>query len=303
MSKRLCQIDTFVVTITSDKVSVRLHLALVVEPDPNDLVKAYYRYENFEQQACSYVQDAARSEVAKFTLNNLYENSTTACDHIRQSIKGHLMEAGWVVHDVLMLNITPETRVYRAMQEVKISQYQRERDLELSKARKAYEIKQAEGEADAQHLKGIGVNNQRKAFFRGFQVQNKILGKGFNGFNESHVLRMMHMMAYLQSMGHVAKDAGNSTVFMSHDPRTAKELVGTLVDYMKIAPGMSLGDYSEEDALADLTMLQANPTLARPEAEDGEGGGDGEGGSEGEGSRTEIEGLAPPDPVEMERRG
>ena len=104
-------------------------------------------------------------------------------------------------------------------------------------------------------------------------MQNKILGKGFNGFNESHVLRMMHMMAYLQSMGHVAKDAGNSTVFMSHDPRTAKELVGTLVDYMKIAPGMSLGDYSEEDALADLMVLQANPTLANsPEAEDGEVG-------------------------------
>ena len=113
---------------------------------------------------------------------------------------------------------------------------------------------------------------------------------------------MMHMMAYLQSMGHVAKDAGKSTVFMSHDPRTAKELVGTLVDYMKIAPGMSVGDYSEEDALTDLMTLQANPTLARPEVEDGEVG-DWEGGSEGAGTRIDVKGMAPPDPVEMEKRG
>jgi len=308
MTKRLSQVECTVVTITADKVSVQLHLAIILSPNQDDLFTAYYRLEDFEGTIKSYVLDSARSEVSQFHLNDLYEESQMACTHIRDSIKGKLNEAGWTVQDVLLLNITPEARVFRAMQQVKTSQYQRERDLALSKARKAYDIIQAQAEADSQHLRGIGLSNQRTAFLRGFQVQNKILGKGFDGFNESHVMRMMHMMAYFQSMGYIAKEAGESTVLMSHDPRAAKEIVKGLVDFMKISPAMQLNEgYSEEDALADMQMLQANPELflraAREMGGDPEGGSGGAGGSDAREELEILQSLAPPDPVEMEGRG
>jgi hypothetical protein len=296
-----------VVTITADKVSVQLHLAIILSPNKHDLFKAYYRLEDFEGTIKSYVLDSARSVVARFHLNDLYEESQKACEHIRQNIHGNLNEAGWDVQDVLMLNIMPEARVYRAMQEVKTSQYQRERDLTLSKARKAYDIIQAQAEADAQHLRGIGLNNQRTAFLRGFQVQNKILGKGFDGFNESHVLRMMHMMAYFQSMGHIAKDAGESAVIMSHDPRAAREIVQGLVDYMNISPAMQInGGYSKEDALADMMTLAANPEIVQAAGEGGEGPEGAAGGGEGSGAGGALEilqSLNPPAPAELEGRG
>ena len=143
MTKRLSQVECTVVTITADKVSVQLHLAIILSPNQDDLFTAYYRLEDFEGTIKSYVLDSARSEVSQFHLNDLYEESQMACTHIRDSIKGKLNEAGWTVQDVLLLNITPEARVFRAMQQVKTSQYQRERDLALSKARKAYDIIQA----------------------------------------------------------------------------------------------------------------------------------------------------------------
>ena len=194
LDSRINQIEITCTSSTLDRVSVQFRVAVLIQPYLNHRsgdgrLTAFYGIENLSGTIDSYVSDGFRSQAAKYKVDELYYSTTAVAEVVKAQMSDRVAAIGWTVVDLLVLDLRCDSRVFHAMQQVRIAQFNRRRDLEIAEMRKAYEVKKAEGDATAQYWQGQGISNQRKAIVTGFKAQNQILGKGLKGFTPAHVQR------------------------------------------------------------------------------------------------------------------
>ena len=215
-SLRIDELGVNVETITKDKVSVHIKVAVQYYVKDNDesIQNAVYELSDFEQQIQSYVFNEVRAEVPKKELDQVYENKEDIERAVKDQLSGALEKYGYVIQNALVTDIDPDKNVKDAMNRINAAARDRKAAEEEGEAAKIRAVKKAEAEAESKRLQGKGTADQRDAIIKGFQESIGAFSKN-TGINQADVMRFVEITQYFDTMRDIAKD-NNNVIFMPH---------------------------------------------------------------------------------------
>lgn len=211
VSTRLQECLLYSETKTKDNVFLELGIAVQVEVDPSRGYEAIYKLKDPLQQIESYVADVVRGTVPKLRLDELFESKDDIANAVKERLQTVFSDYGFKMHNVLVTDLQPDTRVKDAMNEIDANRRLRMAMLEKAEAYKIRVVKSAEGDADAQFLQGQGIARQRMAIVNG--LVNAVAGN--EKMSQNEVQELMLITNYFDTLEKLA-DGKNTTVFMPH---------------------------------------------------------------------------------------
>ncbi|HOJ47644.1 MAG TPA: SPFH domain-containing protein [Bacillota bacterium] len=223
---RIQQNNIEIETKTKDNVFVRLNLAVQFQVDSKKVVEAYYKLAEPIAQIRSYVEDAIRSSLPKYTLDESYEKKDDIARDVFDTVSNEMFEYGYCIIKTLITSIEPAQEVKEAMNAINAAQRQRQAAQELANADKIKIVTAAEAEAEKDRLHGVGIANQRKAIVDG-------LSESFNelkssGLSEKDIMCILLTEQYLDALNTFAKN-GNQVIFLPAGPTGAEDIRAQLM--------------------------------------------------------------------------
>jgi len=215
-SLRIDELGVNVETITKDKVSVHIKVAVqyYVKDNDDSVQNSVYELSDFAQQIQSYVFNEIRAEVPKKLLDEVYENKEDIEKAVKSQLSDSLEKYGYVIQNALVVDIDPDKNVKEAMNKINAASRDRKAAEEEGEAAKIRKVKAAEAEAESKALQGKGIAEQRDAIIRGFQESIGAFSKD-TGINQADVMRFVEITQYFDTMRDIAKD-NNNVIFMPH---------------------------------------------------------------------------------------
>lgn len=169
VSLKIQSFSVDVESITSDKVSVKVQIAIQNQVIAERVQEAHYTLDDPDETMEALVSDTVRSEIPKLTLDKVFD----AKDEIEKAVKESLAKAmevyGYRILQAPITDIDPDAGVKAAMNKINASQRERQAAAEQGEAEKILKIKAAEAEAETMRLQGEGIASQRKAIINGFK--------------------------------------------------------------------------------------------------------------------------------------
>ncbi|MDR2736693.1 MAG: SPFH domain-containing protein [Gracilibacteraceae bacterium] len=218
---RIQQSNIEIETKTKDNVFVRLSLAVQFQVDARKVVDAYYKLAAPLAQIRSYVEDAIRSSLPKYILDESYEKKDDIAKDVFDSVSAEMSDYGYIIIKTLITTIEPAQEVRDSMNAINAAQRQRQAAQELANADKIKVVTAAEAEAEKDRLHGVGIANQRKAIVDG-------LSESFNelkecGLIERDIMSILLTEQYLDALNTFAKQ-GNQTIFLPAGANGAEDI-------------------------------------------------------------------------------
>ena len=218
---RIQQTNIEIETKTKDNVFVRLNLAVQFQVDSKKVVDAYYKLSKPLAQIQSYVEDAIRSSLPKYTLDESYEKKDDIARDVFDTVSNEMSEYGYIIIKTLITSIEPAQEVKDSMNAINAAQRQRQAAQELAYADKIKVVTAAEAEAEKDRLHGEGIASQRTAIVNG-------LSESFNelkssGLSEQDVMSILLTEQYLDSLNTFAKN-GNHVIFLPANANGAEDV-------------------------------------------------------------------------------
>ena len=208
---RVQQNNIEIETKTKDNVFVYLQLAVQYQIDPQKVTDAYYKLSSPVAQIRSYVEDAIRSSLPKYTLDESYEKKDDIARDVFDTVSNEMHEYGYSIIKTLITSIEPAKEVKDSMNAINAAQRQKHAAQELANADKIKVVTAAEADAEKNRLNGEGIANQRKAIVEGLSESFDELSK--SGLSEQEVMSILLTQQYLDSMNNFAK-SGNQAIFL-----------------------------------------------------------------------------------------
>jgi regulator of protease activity HflC (stomatin/prohibitin superfamily) len=211
MQLRIQQNNIEIETKTKDNVFVHLNLAVQYQVDATKVVDAYYKLAQPVFQIRSYVEDAIRSSLPKYTLDESYEKKDDIARDVFDTVSNEMSDYGYIIIKTLITSIEPAQEVKDSMNAINAAQRQRQAAQELANADKIKVVTAAEADAEKDRLHGEGIANQRKAIVDG-------LSDSFNelktsGLSEKDIMSILLTEQYLDALNNFA-NRGNNAVFL-----------------------------------------------------------------------------------------
>ncbi|MCL1919223.1 MAG: SPFH domain-containing protein [Peptococcaceae bacterium] len=218
---RIQQNNIAIETKTKDNVFVHLSLAVQFQVDPQKVIDAYYRLAAPIAQIRSYVEDAIRSSLPKYTLDESYEKKDDIAQDVFNTVSSEMSYYGYIIIKTLITSIEPAQEVKNSMNAINAAQRQRHAAQELANADKIKVVTAAEAEAEKDRLHGVGIANQRKAIVDGLSASFSELKN--NGLSEKDIMSILLTEQYLDAMNTFAKN-GNHAIFLPNSPNGAEDI-------------------------------------------------------------------------------
>lgn len=218
LSLQLLQHIVVIDTITSDKVSVKLSVAVnyqVIEGNEHD---AFYQLSNPETQIETFVFDVVRSQVPKQTLDEVFDSKDTIAQAIRQELTKDMTDFGYSIVKTLVTEIEPDPKVKAAMNDINAAQREREAANARGEAEKILRVKQAEAQRDSDRLKGEGIAQQRLAIVDGMKKSVEELKGAYAGASDESIMNMLMMTQYFETLAAVGAKSNATTIFIPSTP-------------------------------------------------------------------------------------
>jgi len=218
---RIQQNNIEIETKTRDNVFVRLSLAVQFQVDPKKVIDAYYKLSAPVEQIKSYVEDAIRSSLPKYTLDESYEKKDDIARDVFDTVSTEMSEYGHIIIKTLITSIEPAQEVKESMNAINAAQRQRQAAQELANADKIKVVTAAEAESEKSRLHGEGIAKQRTAIVDG-------LSESFNelkasGLSEKDIMSILLTEQYLDVVNTFAKK-GNNTIFLPAGANGAEDI-------------------------------------------------------------------------------
>eukprot|EP00928_Gymnodinium_smaydae_P016921 TRINITY_DN1641_c0_g1_i1.p1 TRINITY_DN1641_c0_g1~~TRINITY_DN1641_c0_g1_i1.p1 ORF type:complete len:325 (-),score=38.49 TRINITY_DN1641_c0_g1_i1:132-995(-) len=210
---RVTENRTVTETKTKDNVFVQVHIAVQQEVHREYAYEAIYKLSDPRVQIESFVSDVVRSHVPTKTVDELFQ----AKDEIAQGVRERLTEAmasyGYLIHQVLVTDISPDKKVKAAMNQINANRRLRLAAEEKAEADKIILVKQAEAEAESKFLQGQGTARCRSAIVEG--LKEAVVGDSKTSLKPEEVTELLLLTQYLDTVEKVSQGA-SSTLYLSH---------------------------------------------------------------------------------------
>jgi len=202
---------------------------------------AHYKLEDPNQQIRQYVDDALRSEVAKHPVDQLFHLRDAVNLAVQRNVSHLIAQYGYVIDKIAITRLAPDRAVMASMNNIVAQKRLKEAEAHRAAAIKIFEVKRAEGDAEASYLSGIGTSKQRAAIQEGF---DEMVGEfsEYTGLEEETVRSIIYTTQYFDSQeGMIAGKRGHpSRILLGHSPSALihhtsqlHETLGT--DYVRFA--------------------------------------------------------------------
>ena len=205
-------------TITSDKVSVRLVVAVQYSVITGREAESFYKLSNPKGQIESYVFDVVRARVPQLELDKVFDSKFTIADAVRSELEHDMRDFGYEIVKALVIEIAPDATVVKAMNEINAAQREREAANARGEAEKILQVKRAEAQAEADRLRGVGIANQRTAIAEGLRKSVADFKGAVPQASDEQVMAMLMMTQYLEMMEKIGAQSKSSVVLFPHSP-------------------------------------------------------------------------------------
>jgi len=224
-------------TKTKDDVFVTIKVVVQQEVIKDRAYDAIYKLTNPHSQIESYVANVVRGEVPKMKLDDVFTQKEELAKACRQDVEEKMKEFGFMIHNVLVVDIEPAAIVKAAMNEKDANRRLREAANDKGEADKLLRLKKAEAEASAQvqaaqadaeakHLAGQGIARQRGAIIDGLKAS---LGMGESDISPERVTELLLITQYFDTLEKMSHGPAN-TIFLPHGPAGVNDIAAQIRD-------------------------------------------------------------------------
>jgi regulator of protease activity HflC (stomatin/prohibitin superfamily) len=220
LSLRIQQLDVVCETKTKDNVFVQVGIAVQYRVLVDSAYDAYYRLTDPRNQIQSYVFDVVRSTVPKMELDEAFASKDEIASSVLSSLKDVMAEYGYQIRNTLVTDLSPDSKVKASMNEINASRRLKEAASHKAEADKVRQVKNAEAEAEARYLSGLGVARQRKAIVQGLQESVGAFSDQVEGATPKDVMDILLLSQYFDTLSTV----GANALILEHDPATVAHL-------------------------------------------------------------------------------
>lgn len=207
-------------TITSDKVSVRVSVAVNYQVVENSEHDAFYLLSNPATQIETFVFDVVRSQVPKQSLDEVFGSKDSIAQAIQTELTNDMNVFGYRIIKALVTEVEPDSKVKAAMNDINAAQREREAANARGEAEKILRVKQAEAQRETDRLKGEGIAQQRLAIVDGMKRSVEELRGAYTGASNDTIINMLMMTQYFETLAQIGAKSNATTVFIPNSPDT-----------------------------------------------------------------------------------
>ena len=224
VSLRVQQLDVACETKTKDNVFVNIVVSVQYSVIPENIYDAYYKLTNTSEQIKAYVFDVVRSTVPKINLDDVFTTKEEIALSVKEELTKSMETFGYQIVQTLVTDISPDSRVKDAMNEINAAQRMRIAAQDKAEAEKIMVVKAAEGEAEAKYLAGTGIARQRQAIINGMQESMTQFTGEFKEVSASSVMDMIIVTQYFDTLKDIGASSKSNTVFIPSDPSNVSNI-------------------------------------------------------------------------------
>lgn len=214
------QLDVDAETKTKDNVFVSVRVSVQYNIIPEKVYDAFYRLTEPKRQIASYVLDNVRSKVPALSLDDLFEKKAEIATEIKISLKEIMDDFGYNIITALVVDIDPDEKVKKAMNEINEQSRLRLAANEKGEAEKILLVKKAEAEAESKKLQGEGIAMQRKAIMEGLKTSVEEF-KGVDAtIDTKEVMQLILLTQYFDTLREMT---GSKVIMIPHSPSALKD--------------------------------------------------------------------------------
>ncbi|KAL7555082.1 hypothetical protein ACHAWF_018754 [Thalassiosira exigua] len=220
LSLRVQQLDVLCETKTKDNVFVQVGVAVQYKVVTESAYDAWYRLTSPTSQIQAYVFDVVRSTVPRLELDQAFESKDDIAQAVLQQLQNVMKDYGYAIVNTLVTDLAPDAKVKASMNEINAAKRLKEAASHQAEADKVRQVKNAEAEAEARYLSGLGVARQRKAIVQGLQASVSEFSEEVRDANPKDVMDILLLSQYFDTLNVV----GANSLILEHDPATVANL-------------------------------------------------------------------------------
>ncbi|KAL8503917.1 hypothetical protein ACS0TY_022588 [Phlomoides rotata] len=230
LSLRVQQLDVRCETKTKDNVFVTVIASIQYRAVAENAADAFYKLTNTKAQIQAYVFDVIRATVPKLELDATFEQKNDIARAVEEELEKAMSAYGFEIVQTLIVDIEPDIRVKRAMNEINAAARLRVAANEKAEAEKIVQIKRAEGEAESKYLSGVGIARQRQAIVDGLRDSVIAFSENVPGTSAKDVMDMVMVTQYFDTMKEIGASSKSCAVFVPHGPGAVKDIASQIRD-------------------------------------------------------------------------
>eukprot|EP00543_Licmophora_paradoxa_P005220 CAMPEP_0202448992 /NCGR_PEP_ID=MMETSP1360-20130828/7787_1 /ASSEMBLY_ACC=CAM_ASM_000848 /TAXON_ID=515479 /ORGANISM="Licmophora paradoxa, Strain CCMP2313" /LENGTH=276 /DNA_ID=CAMNT_0049066799 /DNA_START=68 /DNA_END=898 /DNA_ORIENTATION=- len=220
LSLRIQQLDVICETKTKDNVFIQVAVAVQFRVLLENAYDAFYRLSDPRGQIQSYVFDVVRSTVPQLELDEAFASKAKIAHDVLAQLQEVMRDYGYQIITTLVTDLSPDSKVKASMNEINASRRLKEAASHKAEADKVRQVKNAEAEAEARYLSGVGVARQRKAIIQGLQSSVAEFSEDVEGATPKDVMDILLLSQYFDTLSAV----GANSLILEHDPSTVANL-------------------------------------------------------------------------------
>jgi len=220
LSLRVQQLDVLCETKTKDNVFVQVGVAVQYRVATESAYDAWYRLTSPTSQIQAYVFDVIRSTVPRLELDAAFESKDDIARAVLEQLQNVMKDYGYSIVNTLVTDLAPDSKVKASMNEINAARRLKEAASHQAEADKVRQVKNAEAEAEARYLSGLGVARQRKAIVQGLQASVSSFSEEVGGATPKDVMDILLLSQYFDTLSVV----GANSLILEHDPATVANL-------------------------------------------------------------------------------
>lgn len=215
VSLRVTSLAVEVPTKSCDNVVVTLRIVVQYRVLAEKVEDAFYRFSNPAGQISSYVVNVVRGQVPQHNLDEIFTLRDELQDEVKKELDSQLDKYGFIIVAALICDIVPARNVKEAMNQINTNARLKIAQSHKSEAEKYEIVKNAEADAEAKRLSGVGVAEMRKAAIMGLQSSVTNFQANVPEMSAKDIMSLLLMNQYFDCIKDIAEQGnGASTVFM-----------------------------------------------------------------------------------------
>lgn len=179
---------------------------------------------------CFGFTSVIRASVPKLNLDDVFEQKNDIAKAVEDELEKAMSMYGYEIVQTLIVDIEPDERVKRAMNEINAAARLRLAANEKAEADKILQIKHAEGEAESKYLAGLGIARQRQAIVDGLRDSVLAFSENVPGTSAKDVMDMVLITQYFDTMKEIGASSKSSSVFIPHGPGAVRDIAAQIRD-------------------------------------------------------------------------